>query len=86
MCDLQFSKGKGSKVQHCLSFPAHFNKIVDIEFAADKIKYISIKRNKIYQSTHNVGSKWNGLFARFGILIKKNHTKNWKEILDEIRA
>lgn len=57
MCDLQFSKSEVSKVQHCLSLPVQFNKIVGIEFAADKIRYISIKRNKIYRSTHNVGSK-----------------------------
>jgi len=57
MCVLQFSKAEGSKVQHCLLFPAQSDKIVDIEFAADKIKNISIIRKKFYQSTLNVGSK-----------------------------
>jgi hypothetical protein len=57
VCDLQFSKGEESKVQHYLSYPAQSNKIVDTEFAALKIKNICKIQNKIYQSNHNGGSK-----------------------------
>lgn len=37
ICDLKFSKGERSKVQHCLSFPSQSNKIILTEFAIANI-------------------------------------------------
>jgi hypothetical protein len=57
MCVTKVSKCEKTKVQQYLPFPAQFNKIVDTEFAALKIKYINKIQNKIYRSNHNGSSK-----------------------------